>query len=112
MYIPELDALIFLATEFSGGSVDQPSLKAGVKALHEAAGGTHKCLVPDVSIDASRLDSAAPAMFTPQEAINLEKHQSVVKCQKGLAGGHALTFLSSWDCRLRSVSQTTPEHDC
>ncbi|KAL3142179.1 hypothetical protein ABBQ38_002532 [Trebouxia sp. C0009 RCD-2024] len=39
MYIPELDALIFLATEFSGGSVDQPSLKAGVKALHEAAGG-------------------------------------------------------------------------
>lgn len=109
MYIPELDALIFLATEFSGSSVDQPSLKSGVKALHEAAGGNLKCLVLDVSYHASRLVSAAPTMFTLQEAINLVKNQSVVKCQTGLAGGHALTFLSSWDCRLRSVLQTTPE---
>ena len=38
MYIPELDALIFLATEFLGGSADQPTLQAGVKAFHETTG--------------------------------------------------------------------------
>ena len=38
MYIPELDALIFLATEFLEGDADQPTLDSGIKALHEAAG--------------------------------------------------------------------------
>ena len=51
MYIPELDALIFLATEFSGSTVDQPTLKAGVKALHEAAGAPQMKLLQDVSSD-------------------------------------------------------------
>ena len=51
MYIPELDALIFLATEFSGSTVDQPTLKAGVKALHEAAGAPQVVLLQVVSSD-------------------------------------------------------------
>ena len=38
MYIPELDALIFLATEFLGGGDDQPHLQVGIQALYEAAG--------------------------------------------------------------------------
>lgn len=38
MYIPELDALIFLATEFSEEGADQLLLEKGIKALHEAAG--------------------------------------------------------------------------
>ena len=38
MYIPELDALIFLATEFLEGDADRPALQSGVKALYEAAG--------------------------------------------------------------------------
>ena len=38
MYIPELDALIFLATEFLEEDVDRPVLQAGITALHEAAG--------------------------------------------------------------------------
>lgn len=42
MYIPELDALIFLATEFLEEGVDQPSLEAGISALHEAAGQQSK----------------------------------------------------------------------
>ncbi|DBA96950.1 hypothetical protein WJX77_001292 [Trebouxia sp. C0004] len=41
MYIPELDALIFLATEFLEGDADQPTLQSGIKALHEAAGTTY-----------------------------------------------------------------------
>ncbi|KAL0023910.1 hypothetical protein WJX79_010088 [Trebouxia sp. C0005] len=41
MYIPELDALIFLATDFLEGDADQPTLESGIKALHEAAGTTY-----------------------------------------------------------------------
>lgn len=41
MYIPELDALIYLATEFLGGGDDQPHLQVGIKALYEAAGTTY-----------------------------------------------------------------------
>ncbi|KAF6224675.1 hypothetical protein HO173_012916 [Letharia columbiana] len=37
MYIPELDALIFLATEFLEGGADRPILATGIRALHEAA---------------------------------------------------------------------------
>ncbi len=42
MYIPELDALIFLATEFLEGDADQPTLESGIRALHEAAGQLSK----------------------------------------------------------------------
>ena len=49
MYIPELDALVFLATEFLGGGVDQPHLQAGIKALYEAAGTTCMLPVPGLS---------------------------------------------------------------
>jgi hypothetical protein len=45
MYIPELDALIFLATEFLEGIADQPTLETGIKALHEAAGYLSKSLL-------------------------------------------------------------------
>lgn len=38
MYIPELDAIIFLATEFLEGSPDQPSLQTACDALYQAAG--------------------------------------------------------------------------
>ena len=38
MYIPELDALIFLATEFLKGGDNQPTLESGISSLHEAAG--------------------------------------------------------------------------
>ena len=38
MYIPELDALIFLATEFLDGGDNQPTLQSGISSLHEAAG--------------------------------------------------------------------------
>ena len=41
MYIPELDALIFLATEFLEGGADRPILATGIRALHEAAGQRH-----------------------------------------------------------------------
>lgn len=44
MYIPELDALVFLATEFLGGGADQPQLQVGIEALYEAAGTS--CVLP------------------------------------------------------------------
>lgn len=37
---------------------------------------------------------------------SLVKHQSVAKCLTGLAGGHALIFLSSWGCRSRYACKT------
>ena len=44
MYIPELDAIIFLATEYVEGSLDQPTLSHACEALHQAAGATMLCL--------------------------------------------------------------------
>lgn len=38
MYIPELDALVFLATEFLEGTTNQPSLHNGIEALQQASG--------------------------------------------------------------------------
>lgn len=38
MYIPELDAVIFLATEYLEGSPDQPTLSHAREALRKAAG--------------------------------------------------------------------------
>ena len=44
MYIPELDAIIFLATEYVEGSPDQPTLSHCREALHQAAGAMMLCL--------------------------------------------------------------------
>ena len=71
MYIPELDALIFLATEFLEGDADQPTLESGIRALHEAAGKLSKSVskapLPAVKPASSSYDLLIGTTYTPSQ---------------------------------------------
>lgn len=102
MYIPELDALIFLATEFLGGGDDQPRLQVGIKALYEAAGITY--VLPLLLRVVLPYLTWQPAPLQASGAI-LETNQSAARCLTDLAGGHASNFSNSWGCHSRSASK-------
>lgn len=102
MYIPELDALIFLATEFLEEGVDQPNLEAGINELHEAAGQQSKWpnLPAEVSVSLSRRQ--ALANYVQELLIRQARNQDGAKSQRGFPGGGALIFLRNLAYHCRS----------
>ena len=102
MYIPELDALIFLATEFLEEGVDQPSLEAGISALHEAAGQQIKWPNLPAEVSVSLSVRQALANYVQELHIRQARNQNGAKFQRGFPEGGALIFLRNLEYHCRS----------
>ena len=100
MYIPELDALIFLATEYLEEDVDRPVLQAGIKALHEAAGADYDKIQMLQKSEGLVLLTLRSASLQGQTT-KLVSCLSAAKFQTDSSGGDVLTFLNSWGCPSR-----------